>query len=87
MSPTIMKETGSTNQDIDNDEDDDDDDDDDDEEEIGFSEALGQFDTCIDTLGDEAKMSKVRTIQDGIDRVCGNAGVAAKLAQQNQCKR
>jgi len=59
----------------------------DDDEEIGFSEALGQFDTCIDTLGDEAKMSRVRTVQDGIDRFCGNVGVAAKLAQQNQCKR
>ena len=57
------------------------------ENDVGFAEALGQFDTCIDTLGDEARFYKVQFIQDCIDRFCGNVGVAAKLATSNQCKR
>ena len=81
MPPSIIKEETKTKNGGN------DDDDREEEEEIGFSEALGQFDTCIDTLGDEANISKVRRAQDGIDRFCGNIGVAAKLARRNQCKR
>ena len=56
-------------------------------EDLGFSEAIGQFDTVIDTLGDEANMNKVRFIEDGIDRFCGSVGVGAKLAAENKCSR
>ena len=54
---------------------------------IGFSEALGQFDSCIDTLGDEANFKNVKFVQDGINRFCGTAGVIAKLALENQCQK
>ena len=54
---------------------------------IGFSEALGQFDSCIDTLGDEANFRNVKFVQDGINRFCGNVGVIAKLALENQCQK
>lgn len=57
------------------------------DEDLGFSEVIGQFDTVIDTLGDEANMNKVRFIQDGIDRCFGTAGVSAKLAAENKCSR
>ncbi len=57
------------------------------EEDVGFSEAVGTFDTCIDTLGDEARFRNARTVQDGINRFCGNVGVIAKLALENKCQR
>ncbi len=57
------------------------------EDDIGFSEALGNFDTCIDTLGDEARFKSTKSIQDGINRFKGNVGVIAKLALENKCQR
>lgn len=65
----------------------DDDNDDDDDNEMGFSQAIRQFDSCIDTLGDEAKLFKINSIQDGINRFCGKVGVIDKLKKKNQCQR
>lgn len=57
------------------------------DQDVGFSEAVGQFDTCIDTLGDEANFHKIQFVQDGINRFCGNVGVVAKLKAENKCDR
>jgi len=59
----------------------------DDDDDIGFSEALGEFDAIVDTLGDEANLRKVKSLQDGINRFCGDVGVVAKLAKANNCRR
>jgi hypothetical protein len=58
-------------------------------DEMGFSEALGDFDAVIDTLGDEANLQRVKYLDDGIDRVFGEGdrGVAAKLRRVNKCQR
>ena len=57
------------------------------EDGVGFSEALVTFDTCIDTLGDEAKFSEVNCIGNGIERLIGVKGVSAKLRLENNCQR
>jgi thiol-disulfide isomerase/thioredoxin len=61
----------------------------DDEDELGFAEAIGTFHTCIDTVGDEAKLAMASTLQQGLDRFSGGetSGVAAKLRKFNQCQR
>jgi thiol-disulfide isomerase/thioredoxin len=61
----------------------------DDENELGFAEAIGTFHTCIDTLGDEAKLGMASSLQQGLDRFSGGetSGVAAKLRKFNQCNR
>ena len=56
------------------------------ENEIGFCEALGDFDTVIDTLGDEAKLNKVRTLSEGNTK-SRDTGLAAKLKRDNKCDR
>ena len=56
------------------------------ENEIGFCEALGDFDTVIDTLGDEAKLTKVRTLSEGNTK-SRDTGLAAKLKRDNKCDR
>lgn len=58
-------------------------------DEMGFSEALGDFDAVIDTLGDEANLQRVKYLDDGIERVFGEGdrGVAAKLRRVNKCQR
>jgi hypothetical protein len=57
------------------------------DDELGFSDALGCFDTVVDTLGDEADLRKVKDFDDGIDRVFGYAGVSEKLKKENSCQR
>ncbi len=57
------------------------------EDEVGFSEHLGKFDAVIDTLADEAKLNKVKSFQQSIDRIFGGTGVASKLKRENGCKR
>lgn len=58
-------------------------------DEKGFSEALGDFDAVIDTLGDEANLQRVKYFEDGIERVFGEGdrGVASKLRRENNCDR
>lgn len=58
-------------------------------DEMGFSEALGDFDAVIDTLGDEANLQRVKYLDDGIERIFGEGdrGVAAKLRRVNRCQR
>lgn len=86
--PVVFEKKGIKTNTNDNDDDDNNDDDDDnDDNEIGFSQAIRQFDSCIDTLGDEAKLFKVNSIQAGIDRFCGKVGVIDKLKKKNQCQR
>ena len=53
---------------------------------IGFCEAQGDFDTVIDTLGDEAKLNKVRTLSEGNTK-SRDTGLAAKLKRDNKCDR
>ena len=57
-----------------------------DKEQLGFCEKIGRFQTCIDTLGDEAKLGMVSTLKQGIDRFKGETGVASKLKESNQCQ-
>eukprot|EP00557_Chaetoceros_sp_GSL56_P006938 CAMPEP_0176499746 /NCGR_PEP_ID=MMETSP0200_2-20121128/13112_1 /TAXON_ID=947934 /ORGANISM="Chaetoceros sp., Strain GSL56" /LENGTH=630 /DNA_ID=CAMNT_0017898227 /DNA_START=220 /DNA_END=2112 /DNA_ORIENTATION=- len=58
-------------------------------DEMGFSDALGDFDAVIDTLGDEANLQRVKYLDDGIERIFGEGdrGVAAKLRRVNRCQR
>jgi hypothetical protein len=58
-------------------------------DERGFSEALGDFDAVIDTLGDEANLQRVKYLDDGIERIFGEGdrGVASKLRRVNKCQR
>ena len=56
------------------------------ENEIDFCESLGDFDTVIDTLGDEAKLNKVRTLSKGNTK-SRDTGLAAKLKRDNKCDR
>jgi len=57
------------------------------EDEVGFSEALGEFDTMIDTLGDEAKLSRVNSFEQGVERVFAETGVGSKLKRDHKCER
>jgi len=57
-------------------------------EDEGFSDALGNFDVVIDTLGDEANLERVRYFEDGIEKTFGiGDGVASKLKRENNCQR
>jgi hypothetical protein len=58
-------------------------------DEMGFSQALGDFDAVIDTLGDEANLHRVKYFDDGMDRIFGEGdrGVASKLRRENNCQR
>jgi len=60
-----------------------------DNSEQGFSDALGDFDVVIDTLGDEANLERVDDFETGIESVFGTGdnGVASKLKRENNCQR
>jgi len=56
------------------------------DEELGFSEYIGKFDCVIDAVGDEAKLSQVTDLKDGVVKSQSD-GVASKLNRDNGCKR
>jgi hypothetical protein len=57
------------------------------DDEMGFSQALGTFDAVVDTLGDEAKLERVRDSGTGAALVFGQAGLSAMLKRENKCNR
>eukprot|EP00957_Ditylum_brightwellii_P189053 14391733-Ditylum_brightwellii.AAC.1 len=56
------------------------------DKELGFLEYIGKFNCVIDTVGDEAKLSQVADLKDGVVKSQSD-GVSSKLSRDNRCKR
>jgi hypothetical protein len=54
--------------------------------ELGFCNVVGEFDSLLDTIDDEAKLSNRNPIKNN-DPYSGLGGVVAELAKQHKCRR
>ena len=55
--------------------------------ELGFCNVVGEFDSLLDTLEDEAKLSPRMRIEDSKDPYGALGGVVAELRNQHKCNR
>ena len=55
--------------------------------ELGFAAVVGEFDSLLDTVSDEAKLARMRVRDGDIMSDLVGSGVVAELRKQHKCSR